>query len=175
MDDRLLTDLLWNAIQDYYQRRSTFRLMSKETRNDRKIARSIAFISLHLNERITMTQLAARVGLSSSYFWALFKQKTGYAPIEFLIRLRMHQACQFLKSTDRPINEIAADLGYHDPLYFSRAFKSILGVAPSRYRLSVLETMPLPLPWSRCSPNNQARPWNQVELCKTDGIAVLRH
>jgi len=118
--------------------------MNKETRNDRKIARSIVFISLHLHERITMAQLAARVGLSSSYFWALFKQKTGYAPIDFLIRLRMHQACQLLNSTDKPVNEIAAGLGYQDPLYFSRAFKSILGVAPTRYRGSGLGTMPLP-------------------------------
>jgi len=118
--------------------------MNKETRNDRKIARSIVFISLHLHERITMAQLAARVGLSSSYFWALFKQKTGYAPIDFLIRLRMHQACQLLNSTDKPVNELAAGLGYQDPLYFSRAFKSILGVAPTRYRGSGLGTMPLP-------------------------------
>jgi AraC family transcriptional regulator of arabinose operon len=121
-----------------------FPTMSKETRNDRKIARSIAFISLHINDRITMTQLAERVGLSSSYFWALFKQKTGYAPIDFMIRLRMHQACQLLKSTDKPVNEIAAGLGYHDPLYFSRAFKSILGVAPTRYRGAGLDTLPLP-------------------------------
>jgi AraC-like DNA-binding protein len=120
--------------------------MSKETRNDRKIARSIAFISLHLTERITMTQLAERAGLSSSYFWALFKRKTGYAPIDFLIRLRMHQACQHLKSTDQPVNEIAERLGYHDPLYFSRAFKSILGVAPTRYRQSASDTLPLPPP-----------------------------
>ena len=118
--------------------------MSKETRNDRKIARSIDFISLHLSEPITMAQLAERTGLSSSYFWALFKQKTGYAPIDFLIRLRMHHACQLLKSTDQPIHEIAAGLGYQDPLYFSRAFKSVLGVAPTHYRGAGLDTLPLP-------------------------------
>ena len=118
--------------------------MSRETRNDRKIARSIAYISLHLSEPIKVTQLAAMANLSPSYFWALFKQKTGYAPIDFLIRLRMHQACHLLKSTGKPVNEIAATLGYQDPLYFSRAFKSILGVAPTRYRGSGLDTMPLP-------------------------------
>jgi AraC family transcriptional regulator of arabinose operon len=118
--------------------------MNKDSRNDRRIARSIAFISLHLSEQITMKQLAERTGLSSSYFWALFKQKTGYAPIDFLIRLRMHQACQLLKSTDKPIHEIAAAMGYQDPLYFSRAFKSILGVPPTRYRGAGLDIMPLP-------------------------------
>jgi AraC family transcriptional regulator of arabinose operon len=109
--------------------------MSRETRNNRKIARCIAYISLHLNEPIKMTQLAEMADLSPSYFWALFKQKTGYAPIDFLIRLRMHQACHLLKTTDKPVNEIAAALGYQDPLYFSRAFKSILGVPPTRYRM----------------------------------------
>ena len=114
--------------------------MSRETRNDRKIARSIAYISLHLSEPIKVTQLAAMANLSPSYFWALFKQKTGYAPIDFLIRLRMHQACHLLKSTGKPVNEIAATLGYQDPLYFSRAFKSILGVAPTHYRMADSDT-----------------------------------
>ncbi len=117
--------------------------MSKETKNDRKIARSIAFISQHLSEPIKVTQLAKMENLSPSYFWALFKQKTGYAPIDFLIRLRMHQACHLLKRTNMPVNKIAATLGYNDSLYFSRAFKSIHGVAPTIYRGAGSNTIPL--------------------------------
>ncbi len=120
--------------------------MSRETKNDRKIARSIAFISQHLNEPIKVTQLAEMADLSPSYFWALFKQKTGYAPVDFLMRLRMHQACHLLKCTNMPVNKVAATLGYKDSLYFSRVFKSILGAAPTLYRVAGSETVPLPPP-----------------------------
>lgn len=120
--------------------------MSRETKNDRKIARSIAFISQHLNEPIKVTQLAEMTNLSPSYFWALFKQKTGYAPVDFPMRLRRHQASHLLKCTNMPVNKVAATLGYKDSLYFSRVFKSILGVAPTLYRVAGSETVPLPPP-----------------------------
>jgi AraC-like DNA-binding protein len=126
--------------------------MSAAARNDQKIARSIAFMSQHLNERIKMTQLAEMVGLSSSYFWALFKQKTGYAPVDFLIRLRMHQACHLLNSTNLTVKTIAAALGYTDSFYFSRLFKSVHGVAPANYQRSEQPAARLCLPPLTLSP-----------------------
>ena len=108
--------------------------INKETQNDQRIARSIAFMSQHLNTPLRVTQLAKMANLSSSYFWALFKQETGYAPVDFLIRLRMSQACYLLDSTNLAVKKIAAVLGYKDALYFSRMFKSFSGVAPTHYR-----------------------------------------
>lgn len=108
--------------------------MNKKAKNDQKIARSIVFVSRHLNEPVKVTQLAKMVNLSSSYFWVLFKQRTGYAPVDYLIRLRMCQACHLLNSTNLKVKKIAATLGYKDPFYFSRVFKSIHGVAPTNYR-----------------------------------------
>ena|SRR5690348_8000981 len=110
------------------------RTKSATARNDQKIVRSIAFMSQHLNERIKMTQFAERAGLSSSYFWALFKQRTGYAPVDFLIRLRMHQACHLLNSSNLTVKAIARAMGYKDSFYFSRLFKSVHGFAPANYR-----------------------------------------
>jgi AraC-like DNA-binding protein len=107
--------------------------MRKESRNDQTIARSIAFMSLHLDERIKISQLAEKAGLSASYFWSLFKRKTGCTPVNFLIRLRMHQACHLLKATDLNIKTIAAVLGYRDSFHFSRQFKSVHGVTPANY------------------------------------------
>jgi AraC-like DNA-binding protein len=108
--------------------------MRTESRNDERIARSIAFMSLHLDERIKIDRLAERAGLSASYFWALFKQKTGSTPVNVLIRLRMHQACHLLKATDLNVKTVAAVLGYKDSFYFSRQFKSVHGVAPANYQ-----------------------------------------
>ena len=64
----------------------------------------------------------------------LFKQQTGYAPIDYFIRLRMHRACQFLDNTGMSVKAIATTLGYEDPLYFSRLFRTVNEASPIAYR-----------------------------------------
>jgi len=138
------------------------RTMSAAARNDQKIVRSIAFMSQHLNERIKLTKLAEMAGLSSSYFWALFKQKTGCAPVDFLIRLRMHQACHLLNSTNLKVKAIAAALGYTDSFYFSRLFKSVHGIAPAKYQRSGQPGVRL------CLPPMTLAPLPKVPVLATD-------
>jgi len=100
-----------------------------------KVAQSIAFMKSHLNRPLKISQLAGMANLSSSHYSALFKRQTGYAPMDYFIRLRLHQACQLLDNTDLTIKQIAAALGYEDPFYFSRIFKALNDISPSEYRL----------------------------------------
>ena len=88
------------------------------------MAQSIAYMKNHLNQPLKVSHLAAMVTLSSSHYSALFKGQTGCAPIDYFIRLRMHQACQLLDNTDLNVKEVAAVLGYEDPFYF-RVFLSL--------------------------------------------------
>jgi len=101
----------------------------------RKIQESIAYMKQHLDGTLRVATLAARASLSPSHFFALFKRQIGYAPIDYFIRLRMQQACRLLDETRLSVKEVAAALGYDDPFYFSRIFKSVNRVAPSEYRL----------------------------------------
>jgi len=100
-----------------------------------KIDQSIAYMLEHLNKPLQVAKLAALVNVSASHYFALFKRRTGCAPIDFFIRLRMRQACRLLCGTSLSVKEVAAALGYEDPFYFSRMFKSVVQVAPSEYRL----------------------------------------
>jgi AraC-like DNA-binding protein len=100
-----------------------------------KINQSIAYIKQHLEKPLKVPTLAAMANLSSSHYTALFKQYTGYAPIDYLIRLRMHWACQLMDTTNLPVKKIAASLGYDDPFYFSRVFKAVNETSPTDYRL----------------------------------------
>jgi AraC family transcriptional regulator, arabinose operon regulatory protein len=100
-----------------------------------KINQSIAYMKQHLETPLQVSTLAALANLSPSHYTALFKQHTGYSPIDYLIRLRMHWACQLLDTTDLPVKSIAASLGYDDPFYFSRIFKTVNETSPSDYRL----------------------------------------
>jgi transcriptional regulator GlxA family with amidase domain len=100
----------------------------------RRIEQSISYMMHHLSEPLQVARLAALANISPSHFFALFKRRTGCAPIDFFIRLRMRQACRLLDGTSLNVKEVAAALGYEDPFYFSRTFKSVNRVAPSEYR-----------------------------------------
>jgi AraC-like DNA-binding protein len=101
----------------------------------RKIEQSIAYMLRHLDEPLQVATLAARASISPSHFFALFKRQIGCAPIDYFIRLRMQHACRLLDETMLSVKEVSAMLGYADPFYFSRIFKSVNHIAPSEYRL----------------------------------------
>jgi transcriptional regulator GlxA family with amidase domain len=102
--------------------------------NAGRIGRSIAYMVQHLNRPLQVSTLAAQASISTSHFFALFKRQMGTAPIDFFIRLRMNHARDLLDSTRSSVKEIAATMGYDDPFYFSRVFKSVHQVAPAEYR-----------------------------------------
>ena len=99
-----------------------------------KIAQTIAYMKLHLNQPLTLDALAVIANLSRSRYVELFKQQTGYAPIDYFIRLRMHRACQLLDTTNLSVKAVATVLGYEDPLYFSRVFRAVNEKSPVGYR-----------------------------------------
>jgi AraC family transcriptional regulator of arabinose operon len=100
-----------------------------------KVAQSIAYMKQHLDQSTTVATFAAMANLSESHFRALFKRQTGYAPMDYFIRLRMHRACQLLDTTDLSVKEIASMTGFHNPFYFSHAFKTVVEFSPAKYRL----------------------------------------
>jgi transcriptional regulator GlxA family with amidase domain len=99
-----------------------------------RIGRSIAYMMEHLHQPLQVATLAAQANFSLSHYFALFKQQTGMAPMIFFIHLRMNHARELLDSTHSSVKEIAGALGYDDPFYFSRVFKSVHRMAPSEYR-----------------------------------------
>lgn len=112
---------------------------STESEGERKIQQSIAYMRQHFNEPLQVARLATLVNVSPSHYFALFKRRTGCAPIDYFIRLRMRRACDLLMATSLNVKEVAAALGYEDPFYFSRVFKSVNRVAPSEYRAMMAE------------------------------------
>jgi AraC family transcriptional regulator of arabinose operon len=103
--------------------------------NTQKVAQSIAYMKQHLDQSATVASFAATANLSESHYRSLFKHQTGYAPMDYFIRLRIHKACQLLDTTDLTVKEIARSTGYEDALYFSRAFKTVVELSPAKYRL----------------------------------------
>jgi AraC-like DNA-binding protein len=88
----------------------------------------------HIDENISLGELSKQYNYSVSRFSNLFKQKTGYAPIDYFLQMKMQKACQQLDFTNKSIKLIAFDMGFDDPYYFSKRFKTIIGISPKKYR-----------------------------------------
>jgi AraC-like DNA-binding protein len=88
----------------------------------------------HINENLTLGQLCSHSNYSQSRFSNLFKQKTGYAPLDYFIQMKMQKASQQLDFTDQSVKEVALNLGFDDPYYFSSRFSKVIGMSPTKYR-----------------------------------------
>lgn len=109
---------------------------SKGTLNTtQRIAQSIAYMKQHLDQSTSVASFAALANLSESHYRSLFKNQTGYAPMDYFIRLRIHKACQVLDTTNMSVKEVAGLTGFQDALYFSRIFRIVVGLSPANYRL----------------------------------------
>ncbi|HTG65488.1 MAG TPA: helix-turn-helix domain-containing protein [Flavobacterium sp.] len=99
-----------------------------------KISHSIAFMKTNLNQVLSIDELANQAFYSVSRYSELFKQKTGYSPIQFFIRLKIQKSCEYLYFTNLNIKEICKEVGFDDPYYFSRMFKKQIGLSPMQYK-----------------------------------------
>lgn len=95
---------------------------------------TLEYLRRNLDQRLTLDDMAAHANLSKSHFLRLFKEQTGYSPMDYYIHLKVQHACMLLTSTRQTVRQISLTVGYDDPYYFSRIFKKIAGLSPSRYR-----------------------------------------
>lgn len=93
-----------------------------------------AYLRDHLDAPVRVGDLAARVGLSTSHFAALFRKATGGGVIEYVKRLRIARASELLMTTSMPVAEVARAVGYDDPFYFSRQFRAVHACSPTVFR-----------------------------------------
>ena len=99
-----------------------------------KLAPALAYIERHFQEEMTVTELAALTHYSERQFLRLFKEATGYRPMQYITRLRIQNACRLLSDTGLTVTEIAERCGYTDSSYFSRVFQQRCGISPKAYR-----------------------------------------
>ena len=84
--------------------------------------------------RVSIPDLAAAVGLSPDHFTRAFRATTGCSPYEMASKVAIEEARQLLRLTERPITEIALDLGYSSSAHFSSRFRQLTGMSPSEWR-----------------------------------------
>lgn len=98
-----------------------------------RLAPVLRYLNDHYREDVDCAVLCELCFLSPAQMYRLFREETGTTPVEYRNRLRVQRACQLLRGRECTIGEIASLLGFESVYYFSRVFKRITGVAPSRW------------------------------------------
>ncbi len=111
----------------------------KETATDsmKDIARRAAdWLEEHYAEELTLSSLAERYHVESSYFSRIFRQETGQNLILYITNRRIEKAKEYMRESRTNLAEIAFLVGYDDYTYFSRVFRKHTGMSPREYRSS---------------------------------------
>lgn len=93
------------------------------------------YIRNHLNEKITIRQIAESIHLSPDYVSRVFKQETGLTLKEYIVKKRMKCAKYLLSTTKHTVSDIAAETGYDNLSYFIRQFQKYYGMTPKQYQM----------------------------------------
>ena len=88
-----------------------------------------------LHEDVSLAQLSAKVHLHPKYLSWLYKQETGEGLSEYVYRLKMERAAEWLKNSRKKVYEIANHLGYQNTSHFIRVFKEKYQMTPNQYRM----------------------------------------
>ena len=92
------------------------------------------YIQTHLEQDISLSQLAKTARVSKYYFIKLFKRSMGITPHRYLVQQRLEQAKQLLKQSNLSLNEIALQCGFTGQSHFTKAFHDAIGLTPKAYR-----------------------------------------
>lgn len=98
------------------------------------VANALRFIQYNYANDIGISDIARYVGISRSQLYRAFLEDFGISPHTYLQRYRINEACSLLRNPNYSIAEVAGSVGFNDPLYFSRVFKSIKQCPPSAYQ-----------------------------------------
>lgn len=101
---------------------------------DAGILQAARYITQHYGEKLSQQRLSEISGYSPNYFSKRFKETTGIGAHEYLRLIRLKNAAELLRGTERSVLDIALSVGFSDGNYFKDAFKGVYGSSPREYR-----------------------------------------
>lgn len=101
------------------------------------------YIILHVDEKLSLETVARQIGLNPTYLSHIFKETLGVGFQDFVTDVKLERAKILLHSPKMQVSEVALLLGYSSAGYFSKVFRTYVGISPSEYqiRISYLENL----------------------------------
>ncbi len=125
-----LTNMLVVHLLRHYAGKSIIRLLKEQTLSKKALQQAIEYIQDHLPGDLSLDELAQAAQLSPFHFSRSFKQATGLAPHQYVIRQRLEHAKQLLLTTSLSIAEVAATSGFYDQGHLARHMRRYFGISP---------------------------------------------
>jgi AraC family transcriptional regulator len=136
------------ALTSYLARRYSTGAKAIVTRSDglpaQRLRTVLDHIHTHLEESLTVVELAGMVRMSPQHFANLFRQSTGLAPHRYVLRRRIERAEHLLSTTNLSLADITLESGFASQSHFTDVFRKTLGTTPRRYRSRFTGTGPMP-------------------------------
>ena len=129
---------LFLGIYKHHDRPSMSRFEPLRTKSHVDFA--LYYIHLNYQSPISIGELTELLGISQPYLFRVFKAATGKSPKQYLGDYRLLQAKKLLRETSLTVSQVAASVGYADPLAFSKFFTMREGISPQKYRQSITDT-----------------------------------
>lgn len=98
------------------------------------VEKIVSYMQANYMKNLSLDDLSHHFGLSRTHMSRCFKEYTGFAPHEYITRLRIYNAKYLLKATELSIEEISHQTGFSDSVYFIQVFKKMEGITPSKFR-----------------------------------------
>ena len=125
---------LFSCLVEGNRQKNNEALMSYSDNLNAYVRHAIEYIRKYHHKNISVSNLADTIGISQVYLNKCFQKELGVSVQRFIIDFRLNRAANLLASTSTPISEIAALVGYNDPLAFSKSFKKKFNESPTVYR-----------------------------------------
>jgi two-component system response regulator YesN len=111
-----------------------------QTRNNSLIAKVIKYIHQNYDQDISLETTAKHFFIDKSYLCKLFKKHLAQNFNDYLMQIRIHKAKELLNNPEYTVNAVSIKVGYSDYSYFGKIFKKMIGITPSEYKKSLLNT-----------------------------------
>lgn len=99
-----------------------------------RIRKAKRFIQEHIDQDITLSEVASSVNWSAYYFSRMFKKTTGFNFVDYLARVRIERAKHMLLNPHLNVSEIAYEVGFQSITHFNRVFRKLTGNSPTDFR-----------------------------------------
>ena len=135
-EDRLpaLLQLLLLLSRDANARPLTSAVNDMPNATEERIGRVLSYLHEHYREQNAVDQLSRIAALSRSSLHRIFKRQTGMTTTDYVMRLRIGNACALLIHSEKPISLVADDVGYRSLANFNRQFRAVKRQTPREFR-----------------------------------------